>query len=153
VDRITHLIQSDQMIEQFGMVVEEATTGYARVAATVRPGLLNTHNVAHGAFIFAVVDVAFALAVNAESDAMGVQWSFNILRAARPGEEIVGECRAVHQGSRLIVVDYEVRRRGGALLAKGMATAMPVGGAPQARPAGTSDESDGSWTGALGEDH
>ncbi len=116
------------MIPHFGMDIEEAAEGLARVSATVREEFLNTHNVAHGALIFAVIDVAFAICVNAAIDAMGVQWSFNIVRAARPGDRVTAECRTIHKGSRLIVVEYEVRTQDGLLLAKGQATALPVGG-------------------------
>lgn len=126
MDRMAFLVENDQLIRQFGMTVEEARPGYARVSVVVRSDFLNAHDVAHGALVFAVADVAFALAVNADIDAMGIQWSFNILRAAHRGDEIVAECRTLHQGSRLIIVEYEVRGRAGALLAKGMATAMPV---------------------------
>lgn len=126
MDRMAFLVENDQMIRQFGMKVEEARDGYARVSVIVHSEFLNAHHVAHGALVFAVADVAFALAVNAEVDAMGVQWSFNILRVAHPRDEIVAECRTIHRGSRLIIVEYEVTRRAGALLAKGMATAMPV---------------------------
>jgi uncharacterized domain 1 len=126
MNRIDTYIQGDRMITHFGMEVEEATDGLARVSALVREEFLNAHNVAHGALIFAVIDVAFALCVNATIDAMGVQWSFNILRAARPGDRVTAECRTIHQGSRLIVVDYVVRTQSGALLAQGQATALPV---------------------------
>lgn len=126
MNRVDAYIQGDRMITHFGMEVEEAAEGLARVSALVREEFLNAHNVAHGALIFAVIDVAFALCVNATIDAMGVQWSFNILRAARPGERVTAECRTIHRGSRLIVVEYTVHTEGGSLVAKGQATALPV---------------------------
>lgn len=126
MDRIQFIVRNDKMIEHFGMRVEEAREGYARVSATVREAFLNQHHVAHGALIFAVADVAFAIAVNSEIDAMGVQWSFNILRAAKLGEEISAQCSTIHKGSRLLVVEYAVRGNGDRLIAKGQATALPV---------------------------
>ena len=138
VNRLDAFIQGDRMIPHFGMEIEEAAEGLARVSATVREEFLNTHNVAHGALIFAVIDVAFAICVNAVIDAMGVQWSFNILRAARPGDRVTAVCRTIHSGSRLIVVEYEVRTQNGVLLAKGQATALPVRGASEASTAASS---------------
>lgn len=126
MDRIEFIVQNDKMIEHFGMRVEEAREGYARVSATVREAFLNQHHVAHGALIFAVADVAFAIAVNSEIDAMGVQWSFNILRAAKLAEVITAECSTIHKGSRLLVVEYAVHSDSGRLIAKGQATALPV---------------------------
>lgn len=126
MDRIEFIVQNDRMIEHFGMTVEEAREGYARVSATVQEAFLNQHQLAHGALIFAVADVAFAIAVNSEIDAMGVQWSFNIVRAAKCGEVITAECSTIHKGSRLLVVEYAVRSDSGRLVAKGQATALPV---------------------------
>lgn len=125
-ERIAFIVDNDRMIPHFNMRVEEAREGYARVSARVEEAFLNVHLVAHGTLIFALLDVAFALAVNAADDAMGVQWSFNILRAAHPGEVLTAVCSTLHQGSRLHVVEYEVRNAAGRLLAKGQATAMPV---------------------------
>lgn len=126
MDRIGFIVQNDTMIEHFGMRVEEAREGYARVSAVVRDAFLNQHRVAHGALVFAVADVAFAIAVNSEIDAMGIQWSLNILRAAKPGETVTAECSTIHAGSRVLVVEYTVVNDGGKLIAKGMATALPV---------------------------
>ena len=126
MDRIDAFVRDDRMIEHFAMSVETAEDGFARVTAPVRDEFLNSHGVAHGALIFAVIDVAFAIAVNAAVDAVGVQWSFNILRSARTGDRVSAECRLIHPGSRLKVVEYEVRNQEGSLLAKGQATALPV---------------------------
>lgn len=126
MDRIQTIVEHDRFIRQFGMVVEEASEGYARVSVEVRETHLNVHDTAHGALIFALADVAFAITVNSIVDAMGVQWSFNILRAAGVGETLTAECSIVHRGSRLLVVEYTVKKSGGALVAQGQATALPV---------------------------
>lgn len=126
MDRIRTIVENDRLIQQFGMVVEEASEGYARVSVEVREDFLNVHDTAHGALIFALADVAFAITVNSIVDAMGVQWSFNILRSARVGETLVTECSTVHRGSRLLVVEYTVKKADGTLVAQGQATALPV---------------------------
>ncbi len=138
MDTIDYISKNDGMIRQFGMQVEDAGDGYAKVSVVVQEAFLNQHGVAHGALVFALADVAFAIAVNSLTDAMGVQWSFNILRAARAGETLTAECSTVHRGSRLFVVHYTVTSDTGKLIAQGQATALPVentaiksgGGAP-----------------------
>jgi acyl-CoA thioesterase len=40
------------------------TAGTARARMTVRPDMVNGHGIAHGAFVFAVADTAFAAACN-----------------------------------------------------------------------------------------
>lgn len=129
-DRIKHAIANDRLIPLFGIEVEEATESGARVSAVVKDEFLQVHGLAHGAFIFALIDVAFALTVNAKVDAVAVQWSISQFRSAAAGDKVTADCRILHGGRRLMVVEFEVSGAGGKVLAKGQATAIPVGGEP-----------------------
>ncbi len=60
---------------------------------------LQLHDLAHGAFIFALLDVAFALTVNARVDAVAVQWSISQFRSAKLGDKVTAECRLLHAGA------------------------------------------------------
>ena len=126
MDRVLEIFQGDRLIQDFGMKLMEAREGYAKVSVVVEDRFLNAHNIGHGVLTFAVADAAFALSVNAASDATGVNWGFNILRAAKPGETLIGESRAVHKGRQQIVCELTVTTEQGRLLAKGIATALPV---------------------------
>ncbi len=106
------------------MEVDAAGEGVARVSAVVSEEVLNHHELAHGAFVFAVADVAFALAVNSVTDSVAVQWSLSLFRPALLGERITADCSVIHRGRRLMVVDLEVHNSAGKLLAKGQATAL-----------------------------
>ncbi|MFB3817697.1 MAG: PaaI family thioesterase [Candidatus Methylomirabilales bacterium] len=125
MDRIKAILEGDRLLQHFGMQVVEARDGYAKVTATVQEGGLNAHRIGHGALIFAVADVAFALAVNAARDAVGVQWSVNMFRAARLGEMLTGEARTIHAGRQSAVCELTVTAGDGRLLARGQATALP----------------------------
>lgn len=129
-ERIRRAIATDSMVRLFGIAVEEAGDSYTRVSAEVKEEFLQLHGLAHGAFIFALMDVAFALTVNAKSDAVAVQWSISQFRSARLGERVVAECRLLHSGRRLVVVELQALGPGNKLLAKGQATAIPVGETP-----------------------
>ncbi len=126
-DRTTHAIASDSMIRLFGMEVEEASEQLTRVSAVVTEECLQLHDLAHGAFMFALMDVAFALTVNADLDAVAVQWSISQFRSAKLGDKVTAECRLLHGGRRLMVVDLQVTGAQGKILAKGQATALPLG--------------------------
>lgn len=126
MERVQFILDNDQVIKLFGMELEEASEGYVKISVSVKDNFLNAHNIAHGALIFALADVAFAIAVNSVTDAVGVQWSFNSFRAAMPGEKITAECELTHRGKSLMVVDYRVTNDGGKIIAKGQATALPV---------------------------
>jgi uncharacterized protein (TIGR00369 family) len=130
-DRIAHAIAADSMIRLFAMEVEEASDRLSRVSAVVKEDFLQLHDFAHGAFMFALMDVAFALTVNASLDAVAVQWSINQFRSAKLGDKVTAECRLLHGGRRLMVVELLAIGAEGKVLAKGQATAIPlVEGAP-----------------------
>jgi acyl-CoA thioesterase len=126
MDRIQSVFREDRLIQDFGMKLLEAREGYAKVSVVVEERFLNAHNIAHGVLLFAVADAAFALSVNAAVDAVGVQWSLNMFRAAKPGETLVGESRILHTGRQSIVCELTVTVGDGRILAKGQATALPV---------------------------
>jgi acyl-CoA thioesterase len=133
-ERIAHAIATDSMIRLFGMEVEEASEHLTRVSAVVKEEFLQLHDLAHGGFMFALMDVAFALTVNAKLDAVAVQWSISQFRSAKLGDKVTAECRPLHTGRRLMVVDLVTLGPDGRVLAKGQATAIPVGeGAPAPR--------------------
>jgi len=133
-DRLRRLIAGDGLIKLYGIEVEEASAEMARVSATVQEQFLQVHGLAHGAFVFALLDVAFALNVNAAHDAVAVQWSISQFRSGNLGECITAESRLLHGGRRLMVVELKASGRGGRLLAKGHATAIPVG---ESHPSGS----------------
>jgi len=126
MERIQAIFQNDRVIQDFGMRLVEAGEGYAKVSVTVAERFLNAHRIAHGVLLFAVADAAFALAVNAARDAVGVQWSLNAFRAARPGETVIGEARVIHAGRQSLVCELTVTAGDGRILVRGQSTALPV---------------------------
>jgi len=126
MDRVEEIFRADRLIQHFGMKLVEAREGYAKVSVAVEERFLNAHNIGHGVLLFAAADAAFALSVNAVVDAVGVQWSLNILRAAKPGETVFGESRIIHKGRQSMVCELTVTAGDGRVLAKGQSTALPV---------------------------
>ncbi len=124
--RIEDIWTGDRLIQDFGMTLLEAREGYAKVSVSVKERFLNAHGIAHGTLLFAVADAAFALSVNAAVDAVGVQWSLNVFRAAKPGEEVIGESRIIHKGRQSMVCELTVTAGDGRLLVRGLSTALPV---------------------------
>lgn len=126
MDRIGEIFRGDRLIRDFGMKLVEAREGYAKVSVSVEDRFLNAHNIGHGVLLFAAADAAFALSVNAVVDAVGVQWSLNVFRAAKPGETVIGESRVIHKGRQSMVCELTVTAGDGRVLAKGQSTALPV---------------------------
>ena len=126
MERIQAIFRGDRLIQDFGMTLVEARDGYAKVAVAVADRFLNAHRIGHGVLLFAVADAAFALAVNATRDAVGVQWSLNAFRAAQPGETVIGEAKVIHAGRQSLVCELTVTAGDGRVLARGQSTALPV---------------------------
>ena len=126
MDRVQEIYRGDRLMQDFGMKLIEAREGYAKLSVVVEERFLNAHNIGHGVLTFAIADAAFALSVNAVTDATGVNWGFNIIRAAKPGETLVGESRVIHKGRQQVVCELTVTTSEGRLLARGISTALPV---------------------------
>ncbi len=54
----------DQASQQLGMRLDDVGPGTATLTMTVRDDMVNGHGIAHGGFVFALADSAFAFACN-----------------------------------------------------------------------------------------
>jgi acyl-CoA thioesterase len=125
-ERIKAVIEGDKIFHLFNMELVDESEGYACVRAEVRETFLNAHRIAHGGLIFALLDVAFALAANSVIEAVGVQWSFNVIRSASLGDQVRAEAKIIHKGKSSLVVELKAyNEKTHRLLAQGMATALP----------------------------
>lgn len=123
---IQDILRSDRMAALLGLEVLEAADGVARVRGRVEPRFLNGHGIAHGVYLFALMDMAFAMSVNSVMESVGIQYGFSVFRAALEGEELIAESRMLHRGRRSMVCDMIVTNREGRILARGQATALPT---------------------------
>lgn len=125
-EKLRAFLESDPFREFLGGKVLEVQEGYARVKAVVKREHLNFHGVAHGGFIGAVADFAFAIASNSENfRRMAVNININFYSSANIGDELVGEAEKVKGGKRVGFFKLRVWRgeRGGKeeLVAEGTA--------------------------------
>jgi acyl-CoA thioesterase len=87
-----HLLSREGTGPAWGIEIEEAREGYARIAMTVRADMLNGHAIAHGGMIFALADTAFAYACNSRNVSTVAQAaSIVFLAQAEVGERLVAE--------------------------------------------------------------
>jgi acyl-CoA thioesterase len=63
-DAVTRMLRDDAASTALGIAVSDVGPGTATARLTVRPDMVNGHGIAHGAFVFAVADTAFACACN-----------------------------------------------------------------------------------------
>jgi acyl-CoA thioesterase len=113
----------------WGIVIEEARHGYARVSMVVRRDMLNGHGIAHGGMIFALADSAFAYVCNGANHAsMAAQASIVFLDKVRAGETLIAEATEVAREGRAGVTRVAVSAGDGRKVAEFTGYSRTLGG-------------------------
>ena len=113
----------------WGIAIEEAREGYARVRMTLTAAMLNGHGIAHGGMIFALADTAFAYACNSRNvTTVAAQASVVFLDAAKEGDVLVAEAREVALAGRSGVTHVSVRTADGRTIAELQGYSRTLGG-------------------------
>ncbi|HYG28966.1 MAG TPA: hydroxyphenylacetyl-CoA thioesterase PaaI [Allosphingosinicella sp.] len=113
----------------WGLEIEEAREGYARVRMAVTAAMLNGHGTAHGGLIFALADSAFAYACNGRNlRSVAAQASIVYLEPAREGDLLIAEAEERALVGRSGVYQVAVRSGDGRPIAEFTGFSRSVGG-------------------------
>ena len=109
-ERVRGLIEKkDRLLDLFGMQVVECSAGYSSVMMKIEKDHLNAADICHGGTIFALSDVAFALASNSHGHvALALDMSISYLRPVKAGETITARCSERHRSRRIATYIIEV---------------------------------------------
>jgi acyl-CoA thioesterase len=114
----------------WGITIEEARAGYARVSMTVRADMLNGHGTVHGGMVFALADTAFAYVCNGRNEkTVAAQASIIFLGSAAEGDRLIAEAEEVAIVGRGGVTRVSVRTADGRAIAEFTGYSRAVGGA------------------------
>jgi len=113
----------------WGISIEEARAGYARLSMTVRADMLNGHGIVHGGMVFALADTAFAYVCNGKNEkTVAAQASIIFLGSAVEGEVLVAEAHEVSTAGRSGVTRVSVRTDDGRVIAEFTGYSRTLGG-------------------------
>jgi acyl-CoA thioesterase len=113
----------------WGLAIEEAREGYARVRMLLRPDMANGHGIAHGGMIFALADTAFAYACNSRNaTAVAANASISFLSPARVGETLTAEAEERARNGRSGVYVVRVTADDGRTVAEFQGLSREIGG-------------------------
>jgi acyl-CoA thioesterase len=113
----------------WGLVIDEAREGYARVRMMLRDDMLNGHKTAHGGMIFSLADSAFAYACNSRNETTVAQnASIAFLAPARSGDVLVAEARELSRAGKSGVYQVSVQTADGAVVAEFTGLSRTIGG-------------------------
>ena len=114
----------------WGIVIEEARAGYARLSMKLRTDMLNGHRTVHGGMVFALADTAFAYVCNGKNEkTVAAQASIVFLGSAEQGETLVAEAEELSSAGRSGVTRVAVRTSEGRAVAEFTGYSRTVGGA------------------------
>ncbi len=114
----------------WGIEIEEAREGYARIRMALTADMLNGHGTAHGGMIFALADTAFAYACNSRNTrTVAAQASIVYLEPAREGDVLIAEAEEQALVGRSGVYRVAVRAHDGRAIAEFTGFSRSVGGA------------------------
>ncbi len=113
------LLQREGTGPAWGIVIDDAREGYARIRMTLRDDMLNGHRIGHGGMIFALADTAFAYACNSRNENTVAQnATISFLAPAQPGDVLIAEAREVSRAGRTGVYQVSVRTEDGRAIAE-----------------------------------
>lgn len=100
---------TDWASQRLGMRIEHVAPGAATLSMEVADFMLNGHGNAHGGFIFAVADSAFAFACNTYNQrAVAHQVAITYMAPGRQGDRLTATARELYRGGRNGIYDVHV---------------------------------------------
>jgi phenylacetic acid degradation protein PaaD len=101
----------DAASQGLGMTIESVRSGRATLSMRVRPDMTNGHGIAHGGFVFALADSAFAFACNTYNVRTVAQsCDISFLAPTYDGDLLVATAVERHRGGRSGIYDVRVGR-------------------------------------------
>jgi acyl-CoA thioesterase len=101
--------KEDDASKGLGMEILRIGAGEATLAMTVKPNMVNGHGIAHGGFIFALADSAFAFACNSHNErAVAAQCNISFIRPGKLGDRLIAAAREISRTGRSGIYDVRV---------------------------------------------
>ena len=101
--------KEDGASQDLGMQIVDVKAGQATLSMTVRPDMVNGHQMAHGGFIFTLADSAFAFACNSHNDkSVAAQGSITFIKPGKLGDVLIATAREISRSGRSGIYDVQV---------------------------------------------
>jgi len=112
------MYQNDRASKALGMVLDEVRPGYAKMSMTVRPDMLNGHEICHGGMIFSLADSTFAFACNSYNiNTVAAGCSIEFMQPVPGGERLTAEATEQLLSGRHGIYDIRVTNHAGEIVA------------------------------------
>ncbi|HET7576539.1 MAG TPA: hydroxyphenylacetyl-CoA thioesterase PaaI [Sphingomicrobium sp.] len=124
-----HMLSQEGTGPAWGIRIDEAREGYARLSMQVRADMLNGHGIVHGGMVFALADTAFAYVCNGRNEkTVAAQAGIVFLGSASEGETLIAEAEELAAAGRSGVTRVSVRTGDGRAIAEFTGYSRTLGG-------------------------
>ena len=129
--RVAHgMLAAEGTGPAWGIRIEEARAGYARLSMVVRADMLNGHRIVHGGMVFALADTAFAYVCNGRNEkTVAAQASIVFLGSAGEGDTLIAEAEEAAISGRSGVTRVSICTAEGRPIAEFTGYSRTLGGA------------------------
>lgn len=94
LEKIKEKFKKDFFARSLGIEIVEASAGYGKTRLKVTRDMLNGAGITHGAVVFAIADLAFAVAANTHDKiALGLNMNISYAKATKEGTILTAEAR------------------------------------------------------------
>jgi acyl-CoA thioesterase len=101
--------KDDDASSGLGMTIVDIGPGRATLTMIVRPHMVNGQRIAHGGFIFALADSAFAFACNSHNEkSVAAQGNITFIKPGKLGDTLTATAREISRGGRSGIYDVRV---------------------------------------------
>lgn len=120
----------DRASQAMGITLGEVGPGTATATMTVRDDMANGHGIAHGGYLFALADTAFAFACNSYNTRVVAQNNaITYLTPGHVGERLTARCTEAHRAGRSGIYDVTITGEDGRRIALFRGHSRQVSGA------------------------
>jgi acyl-CoA thioesterase len=101
--------KDDSASSGLGMKIVDIGPGRATLTMTVQPHMVNGQRIAHGGFIFALADSAFAFACNSHNEkSVAAQGDITFIKPGKLGDILTATAREISRSGRSGIYDVRV---------------------------------------------
>jgi acyl-CoA thioesterase len=118
-EAVAAMLDGDAASRSLGIELRTLGVGEAATEMLVRADMVNGHGMAHGAFVFAVADTAFACACNSHGPVtVAASAEITFVAPAREGDVLQAHAKERTRFGRSGIYDVTVRRASGDVIAE-----------------------------------
>jgi acyl-CoA thioesterase len=121
VENLKKQFDEDSFSSSLGIKAEKISDGEAETSLILTKELLNFFGAGHGGAIYALADVAFSLACNADEDieiAVALNSNINYIKKTNAGDILRAKAKVISKSRKTSITDIKIYNQNNEIIAK-----------------------------------